>query len=823
MKKLFIFILISVALASIAFFVLFLSINIPDFTNPNEVKIAQSTKIYDRTGKILLYDVHGSEKRTVIAFDDIPRTVKNATVALEDDTFYQHYGIRPLAILRSLFVDLFKGKLEQGGSTITQQLVKNTLLGPEKTIWRKIKEIILTFKMEGKYSKDQILGLYLNQILYGNSSFGIEAAAENFFNKHAPDLTPLESAYLASLPNAPSYYSPYGKHRNELDTRAQYTLKRMFELGFLSQKEYNSAKNEKIVFTPQKIQGIIAPHFVMDILEELNSKYGEDVINTSGFVVTTTLDTDIQQKAEEVVSKYAPINEQNFNAKNEGIISIDPKTGDILAMVGSRDYFDNTHEGNFNVTTAHRQPGSSFKPFVYATAFKKGYTPDTVLFDLPTEFNPSCLPDGTAPFGIDPSRCYHPQNFDNKFRGPVTLKEALAQSLNVPSVKVLYLAGIGDSLNTARDFGITSLSTPDRYGLTLVLGGGEVSLLELTSAYSVFANDGIKNQPRDILNIKDSSEKIIYETELNPAEVIDKNIARTISSMLSDDKARVGEFPILYFPGKNVAAKTGTTNNYKDAWVLGYTPNITIGAWAGNNNNTPMEKKIAGFIVAPMWHELMDYVLTSKFPSSDFSAPDSMPANKPVLKGEWRGGSSYVIDKSSGKLATDYTPQDQKEEKVIQSVHSILYWLDKDNPLDQAPSSPASDPQFKNWEASVRSWAYSNGYLDQNSSVIPTSYDDTHTPDQFPQIQNIQITPVKEIYSSKDSLFIEPIINAKYGVLQVDFFINEKYLGSVNTDPFGLSVNLNNISNNNQSTTIRVRVYDKVGNTADLSKDIVIK
>ena len=780
------------------------SVSMPNLNSFEERKVAESTKIYDRSGEILLYDVHGEEKRTVIPFDEIPRSVKNATIALEDGSFYQHYGIRPLSLLRAFLVNLTSGGVEQGGSTITQQLVKNTLLTPRRTIFRKIKELIVALKIERRYSKDEILNFYLNQIPYGGSAYGIEAAAESFFGKHAKDLTISESAYLVSLPKAPSYYSPYGKHTKELDGRAQFTLKRMKDSGFLSDKEYEDAKNQKVKFAPARSQGIIAPHFVIEVRDELNNKFGEDTLTSNGFKVTTTLNTDLQHKAEEVVGKYAEGNEKNFNAKNEGVVAVDPKTGDILAMVGSRDYFDTEHEGNFNIATTHRQPGSSFKPFVYATAFKNGYTPETVLFDLPTEFNPLCTPDGEPTAGVDKDKCYNPQNFDNKFRGPVTLREALAQSLNVPSVKTLFLAGLTDSLATARDFGITSLNEPNRYGLTLVLGGGEVSLLELVSAYSVFANNGVRNPYRYILKIEDASGKIIYEAPSQPQEVIDKNIARTISNILSDNKARApsfGEFSALYFPEKQVAAKTGTTNDYRDAWVIGYTPEVAIGAWAGNNDNSPMEKKVAGFIVAPWWHEIMNFA-TSNASSSVFVPPDPFNESTPYLRGEWRGNKEFIVDKISGKLATPYTPPETQEKRVVREVHSILYWIDRES------------AQLENWEEPVRAWARANGLSDQNESVVPKEYDNIHVPENFPKIIKVDMSPKKITYSKNDTVVFRPQIESKFNIEQVDYFANDEYLGGVKTYPFELALPLARLAEQNY-ITIKIKAYDSVGNTAE--------
>lgn len=808
------------ALLGGAFLFFAASVNLPNLDGFEERRVAQSTKIYDRTGEILLYDVHGEEKRTVIPFAEIPRHMKNATIAVEDDSFYQHFGFRPFAFMRAVFINILRGSFEQGGSTITQQLAKTTLLTPEKTIFRKIKEIIISFKIEIKYSKDEILGFYLNQIPYGNGAYGAEAAAETFFGKRARDLNIKEAAYLASLPKAPSYYSPYGKHRSELDARAGFVLERMRGLGFLSEREYNDAKNEVVKFSPARTQGIIAPHFVIEVREELNKKFGEDVVEKAGFKVTTTLDADLQLKAEEVVDKYAEGNEKNFNAKNESVVAIDPKTGDILAMVGSRNYFDIEREGNFNIATAHRQPGSALKPFVYATAFKKGFTPETVLFDLPTEFNPLCTPDGEPTAGVLEEKCYRPQNFDNKFRGPVTMREALAQSLNVPSVKTLYLAGLSDSLSTARDFGITSLNEPERYGLTLVLGGGEVSLLELASAYSVFANDGVRNPYRYILKIEDAEGKIIYEAP-PPAgggarEVVDSNIARAINDILSDNKARApsfGEFSALYFPDRKVAAKTGTTNDYRDAWVVGYTTDVVVGAWAGNNDNSPMEKRVAGFIVAPWWHEIMEYA-AEKFPQSEFAPPEpflqNVPDAKPYARGEWRGWREFVVDKISGKLATKYTPEDLREKRVIREVHSILYWLDQ------------TSPQFKNWETQARAWALANGYLDQTDDAIPKEYDDVHVPQNFPKILKTRLIPQKNAYRSDETVILRPEIESVYGVVHVDYFVDDEYLGSIKRHPFEFVLNLSKAQSGSGSVAVRVKIYDAVRNTTEETVSIVV-
>lgn len=799
------------------------SIRVPNVGNFEERRVVQSTKIYDRTGEILLYDIHGEEKRTVIPFSDIPKNVKNATIALEDDAFYRHFGFRPLSFARALINNVLRGRWEQGGSTITQQLVKNTLLTGEKNIFRKFKEIIIALKIERLYSKDEILNLYLNQIPYGSNAYGIEAAAESFFGKHAQDLTLLETVYLVSLPNAPSYYSPYGKHRKELDERAKFTLSKMMALGFISEKEYSDASRATIKFAPARVRGIIAPHFVMDVKEELFQKFGEDVVEKNGLKVITTLDVGMQKTVEEILTRRAPEIEKNFNATNAAVVIIDPKTGDLLALAGSRDYFDSKIDGNFNVATALRQPGSAFKPFVYATAMKKGFTPETTLFDLPTEFNSSCSADGKPAwisenepkYEEESKKCYHPKNFDEKFRGPVSLREALAQSLNVPSVKTLYLAGLEDSLLTAKDFGISSLNDAGRYGLTLVLGGGEVSLLELTSAFGVFANDGVRNPYKYIRKIEDSGGNEIYSNQTEQREVIDKNIARSISDILSDNKARApsfGEASALFFPGKNVAAKTGTTNDFRDAWVLGYTPDIVVGAWAGNNNNSPMEKKVAGFIVAPFWHEIMEAILASS-PSSYFEKPGDFIEDKPWLRGEWRGGQEFIVDKISGKLANELTPKEFQEKLVVREIHSILYWLGRQ-----------TDAQFKNWEEPVRKWAVGRGLYDENSGVIPAEYDDVHTQKNLPKIKSFEILPKKQDYAFGEKILIKIVPESKYAIAQIDFFggSNEQYLGSVKKDPFEFKIDLFDwMANSEKNINIKVKIYDSVGNASEFYMPLI--
>ncbi|MEJ0053708.1 MAG: PBP1A family penicillin-binding protein [bacterium] len=648
----------------------------PDIDSFATREISQSTKIYDRTGTILLYDLNTDTRRDIVSLASTSPYVQKATVAIEDADFYQHSGIRITSIFRAILADLTPGGLTQGGSTITQQVVKKSILTDEKSITRKVHEWILAIKLEQKYSKDQILETYLNEVPYGGSLYGIESASEAYFGTNAGGLSLAESAYLAAIPQAPTYYSPYGSHRASLDARQALVLERMKELGFITDEEYAAAKAEVVTFNPQQPSSIIAPHFVFYIREYLENKYGPQELASGGLKVVTTLDADLEHDAESLVNKYALENVKKFNASNASLVAIDPKTGQILAMVGSRDYFDKDIQGNFNAATSHRQPGSTFKPFVYAAALRKGFTPDTAIFDVPTQFSTSCSP---SDIYNDTPPCYAPSDYDDKFRGPMTFTTALAQSINVPAVKTLYLAGIQNVLDVASAMGITSLGDRKQYGLSLALGAGEVSLLELTSAYSAFAADGVRNPPVGILSVTDSAGNTLEEYTPAPEQALDPNVAREMSAMLSNNPARFPEYPPqnpLNIPGYDVAVKTGTTNDYKDAWTVGYTPSIAIGVWAGNNDNSQMVKEIAGYIVAPMWNAVMVKAL-AKYPKEYFGEPIPPPEISPILQGIWN-------------------PEGQ--------VHSELYWLDKDNPQGGAPGNPGNDPQYRYWEYAVQSW-----------------------------------------------------------------------------------------------------------------------
>ncbi len=690
---------------------------IPDIESLKERKVLQSTKIYDRTGQVLLDDLGENVTRTVVPLSMMSPWIHHATIAIEDATFYEHSGIRPLAILRGLFLQPLRGQGVQGGSTITQQVVKNSILTADRTVTRKLKEWILALKLEQTLTKEQILELYLNEAPYGGAVYGVEEASQLFFGKHASEVTLAEASYLAALPQAPTYYSPYGNHRAELEVRREYVLERMHELEYIDTDELRSALSEEVAFLPPRESGIRAPHFVFFVREELERIYGREALEKNSWRIITTLDAELQEKAEEIVLRFALENEQKFKASNAALVALAPQTGDILTMVGSRDYFDPAIDGNVNVALAERQPGSSFKPFVYAAAFEKGYTAETVAFDSPVQFSTECPINSTS----DAPPCYYPGNYDEKFRGPMTFRDALAQSINIVALKALYLVGLPDALRTARALGITTLEGPDRYGLTLVLGGGEVKLLELTSAYGVFANEGVRFPYRGILKIEDVAGNTVMEATSLGDTVLSQDVALTVSDILSDNAARAPEFGLnsaLFVPGHHVASKTGTTNDFRDTWIVGYSPTLAVGAWAGNNDNSPMEKKIAGFIVAPLWNEFVRYALT-KYPDQPFPEPRqaTTDATKPILRGIWQGADPVRVDFVNGApVGADFVGPTKL--KVTTAVHDTLHWVDKSDPLGPAPLDPTLDAQYARWEYSARAWAERNGYRDGQTIFV---------------------------------------------------------------------------------------------------------
>ncbi len=749
-------------------------IKLPDLSNFEARKIANSSKIVDRTGEVVLYDINQGVRRSEIPLEQMGENIKNATISIEDEHFYTHSGIRPTSIARAILVNIFKGSLSQGGSTITQQIIKNTLLNKDKTFTRKIKEWVLAIKLERHFTKDQILAIYLNDNPYGGTIYGIEEASVAYLNKHASELTVAESAYMAAIPKAPSYYSPFGKNKDKLEMRKNTVLKKMSDLGYINKEHYDSAKAEVVTFNTQAQNSIKAPHFVFYILDYLQQKYGEDVMENGGYTITTTLDYELQQKAEEIVKEKSLENQKSYNASNSALLAVDPTSGQILAMVGSRDYFDKTIDGAYNVVTAKRQPGSSFKPFVYAAGFQKGYTPETILFDVRTEFSTTC--------GTNPKSCYNPDDFDGLFKGPISIRSALAESRNVPAVKMLYLVGMDDALATAKTLGISGLRDKSQYGLSLVLGGGEVSLLDMTGAYSVFANSGIRNTPTGLLSVKDRKGNIIEEFEVNESQVLDRNVALTINDILSDTSARAPTFgSSLNITG--TAFKTGTTNDNKDAWIMGYTPNLVVGVWSGNNDNKPM-KKGGSAVSGPAWKAFMQEAL-KKYPSVAFEKPipdvdyDTL---KPILRGKWMGNQSVWIDKVTGNLATENTPPESREERIITNVQDILYWVDKSNPRGPAPSNPGNDSQFYLWNSGVQAWWEQNKYKYNITTTgdLPTDYENIHTDQNKP---NIIISGLPSQMKQADRVTLSFSNANQFGLTSVDIFIDNSYITTL-SNPF---------------------------------------
>ena len=602
----------------------------------------------------------------------------------------------------------------------------------------------------------------------------------------------------------------------------------MLENKFITQEEYDKAKAEVVNFLPQSTGGIKAPHFVFFIKDYLEQKYGVDLVENGGLKVTTTLDYNLEQRAEDIVKTGALDNEKNYNSSNAALVAIDPKTGQILSMVGSRDYFDKNIEGNFNVATATRQPGSSFKPFIYATAFNKGFTPDTVLFDLPTEFQTTCNAYGKALPGYDQKDCYMPDDFDNKFRGPMKLRDALAQSINIPAIKLLYLVGLPDALKTAQNMGISTLTDPSRYGLTLVIGGGEVTLLDITSSYGVFANSGVRNPYTGILKIEDETGKTLEEFAPAPSEVLPKNTALTVSDILSDSKARIptfGQTSVLDIAGRSVAAKTGTTNNYKDGWTIGYTPSIVVGVWAGNNNNTSTKKGGGSVLAGPIWNKFMTEALKI-MPNEKFEKPnlETDPEKiKPVLRGLWEGNEHFFIDKISGKLATTFTPKETKEEKVITNVHSILYWVSKKNIIGHPPANPNNDPQFEHWEIPLQDWWVKNSYKYNVTTwgEMPSSSDDVHTASSKPALRIITPNTTTE-YSQNEKIKLETESFGLLPIQKMDIFINDIYIGPTK-NPFNFSFTPSEIENLKEQNTLKIIFYDSAYNSSEISTYFKVK
>src|SRR3989338_4001628 len=676
-----------------------------DLPSPKQLEtrqVPQTTKIYDRNEK-LLYNIYTDQNRTKVALSEIPDNLKKATIAIEDKDFYKHRGFDIYGIVRATRKTLFEGNL-QGGSTITQQLVKSAFLTPERTKNRKIKELYLAFRVEMAFSKDKILEMYLNQVPYGGTAWGAAAAAEQYFGKDVKDLDLAESALLAGLPAAPTYYSPFGTDPARAKTRQKLVQKRMLEEGYIPKAQADEAAGEELQFR-QATTDIKAPHFVMFVREYLAGKYGEKVASQGGLKVITTLDLDLQEKTQEIVKDNID-KLKGYRVGNGSALVTKPKTGEILAMVGSKDFFDQSIDGNVNVTIAARQPGSSIKPINYATALERRLiTLATIIMDVSTTFSGGPRP-------------YRPVNYDGKFHGPVTVRNALGNSYNIPAVKVLAINGVGEMIKKAKEMGISTFEDESRYGLSLTLGGGEVKMTDMATAFGVFANEGVMQDLVSVLKVEDSSCRTLEEFKKKAGRrVLSREVSFLISSILSDNGARSAAFgtnSLLKISGKTVAVKTGTTDDKRDNWTIGYTPSYLAAVWVGNNDNTPMNPAITSGITGatPIWNEIIKEVLKDKI-NEAFKVPsgvvglETCSVTGGVKNEKCSGRFEYFlagtepkkdtfarakvwVDKKTGQVVEPGSPNaEEKEEVVIKDPY-----LQKDfcvscpQPTQPSPSPP---------------------------------------------------------------------------------------------------------------------------------------
>ncbi len=749
--------------------VLWWSRDLPDPSNIERGPVNESTKIYDSTGTHLLYEI-GEAKLTRVDIANISPLLVKATLAAEDDKFYEHNGIALSGILRGIILKPLSGQRAQGGSTITQQLIKNSILSPERTIQRKVKEAVLAIELEQRFNKDQILEMYLNTIPYGSRSLGVEAAAQTFFGISAKNVNLAQSATLAAMVQAPTYYSPYGSNQEELKARQEYIIGRMVTLGMVTKEEANLAKQEPLTFQKAS-ENIQAPHFVFYIKERLDQEYGERVVDQGGLKVTTTLDMNLQLIAEETLKKYR----DRLNAggaKNASLVAINPKNGDVLSMVGSIDYFDTEIDGNVNVSIRKRSPGSSIKPFVYAAAFQKGYRPDTILVDAETDFGQG----------------YTPKNYGLGQYGPVSMRMALGNSFNIPAVQTLYLAGVNYAVDLAQKMGIATLTDPDRYGLSLVLGGGEVRLLDLTSAYGVLANDGVRFPVRSILKVEHGKE-ILFDISQAPPKtgeaVLEPQIARMITNVLADNSARTivfGPNSALTLGVRPAAAKTGTTQDVRDGWTVGYTPSLVAGVWTGNNNNSPMNGKSAGaHTAAPIWNEFMKRAL-EKTIIERFVDPETLPPPAhpivggvlPEVKGKW------VPETQT--LYTLECPINSGQIRTFKELRSILYYTRKGDPNGLPPERAEADPQFAKWETAIAAWREKHNQEKKDDPNEPVYVSSLPTPScnigSSDEIPKVRIISPEETVLKESPITVRAEVESNQPIKTVRFLLDNQEIAS---------------------------------------------
>jgi len=721
--------------------VLWYSRDLPTPGKLSSMNLSQSTRILDRNG-IVLYDIYTGQNRTYVQLPKISKYIKEGTIAIEDKDFYKNDGFSIagyLRIVRNLL--LFQGIT--GGSTLTQQLVKNALLTSERTIPRKIKEFILAIEVDRKYSKDQILELYLNVAPYGGPNVGVETASESYFGKKAKDLTLVESAILAGMPQRPSYFLPYGSHPKAYISRTQDVLRRMREDGYISKQQEEAAVKElpNVKFLSQT-QSIKAPHFSFYVKDLLIKQFGESMVESGGLQITTTLDYKLEEKAETIVKEEVN-NAKGLKVGNGASIVLDPKNGEILAMVGSKDFFatdssgkKTDFEGQFNVITqGKRQPGSSIKPVTYATALAKGYTAATLLMDTKTVF--------PNQGGKD----YVPVNYDGKYHGPVQVRFALGNSLNIPAVKMLALVGVRNMLQTAYDMGISGFAPTQenisRFGLSLTLGGGEVVPLEFATSYSAFANGGYKVEPVSILKVTDRNGNVLYEHKDSSSrkQVLKPEIAFIVSHMLLDNNARLltfGQYSLLNIGSRQVAVKTGTTDDKRDNWAIGWTPNVLVAAWVGNNDNSPMGSIASGVTGAsPIWRRIVLEVIKNR-PNQDFQKPNDVIA--------------VMVDSLTGGLPVDGKPT--RSEYFIKGTEPqgiSPFYINWDNKyfIQFKEKDPVSTDGQNRWQQGIDDWVNQNYkddllYHPPGDALKPKQNNDPNlSPTPTPNSGSVTVTPTE--------------------------------------------------------------------------------
>jgi membrane peptidoglycan carboxypeptidase len=703
-----------------------------DLPKPGEVirREGFSTKLYDRKG-VLLYDLYDTERRNPISLNQVPEYLKQATVAIEDKDFYKHSGFDLLTIFRIPYNMVFRGRVV-GGSTLTQQLVKNALLTNERTVSRKFKELVLSIQIERTFTKDQILEMYLNEAPYGGTAWGVGTAAELYFSKPASELTLSESAFLAGLPQRPSVYSPFSGKKNDdgvpyWKIRTESVLRAMEKNGNITrlQMEDEIAKLDELEFNSNDTD-IKAPHFVFYVREQLEEMFGEDLVEKGGLKVTTTLDLELHQKAQDIVTEEVK-GVENFNITNGAAVAMDPRTGEILSMVGSKDFFDQDIDGQFNVAAdGLRQPGSSIKPVTYLSLFRRGYSPASMIADVETVFKPNESADE-----------YKPKNYDGEFRGPVSLRNGLGSSLNLPAVKGVAIVGVKEFLQTAYDMGFDTLEPTDdnmkRFGLAVTLGGAEVHLLDTVTAYSSFANSGMRVKPVSILRVEDKDGRVLFEhKDVKGKRIMSEGEAFLINNVLSDNNARLLAFGAnsLLNTGRPIAVKTGTTNDQRDNWTIGWSQEVVVGTWVGNNDNSPMTRVASGITGAsPIWRRIIFAALDSGYGSPNWEVPEGVEqvevdsiSGYPVHDG-FPGKMDYFLKgtipslpdpiHSKLKMCRDDESKLATDAKVGSGDYSEREFI------ILKESDPFSEDGKNRWQESIDAWI---GGQDDSRYKIPTEY-----------------------------------------------------------------------------------------------------